>query len=46
MLLAFIIKVINQLKKSAKVIILLAKLIKKRIASLKKANKAALKRRE
>jgi hypothetical protein len=38
--------VINQLKKGAKVIILLAKLIKERIASLKRANKAALKHRE
>ena len=43
---ASIIKAINQLKKGAEVIILLAKLIKERIASLKRANKAALKRRE
>jgi hypothetical protein len=38
--------VINQLKKGAKVIILSAELIKERITSLKRANKAALKRRE
>jgi hypothetical protein len=43
---ASIIKAIDQLKKGAEVIILLAKLIKERIASLKKANKAASKRRE
>ena len=44
--LASIIKKIDQLKKGAKIIILLAKLIKERITSLKRANKAALKRRE
>jgi cytochrome c1 len=44
--LASIIKAINQLKKGAKVIILLAKLITDRIASLKRANKAASKRKE
>ena len=43
---ASIIKKIGQLKKGAEIIILLAELIKERIASLKKANKAALKRRE
>ena len=46
MLLASIIKKIDQLKKGAKVMILLAKLIKERIASLKRANKAALKHKE
>ena len=46
MLPASIIKKIGQLKKGAEIIILLAELIKERIASLKKANKAALKRRE
>ena len=45
-MLASIIKAIDQLKKGAKVIILLAKLIKEIITSLKRANKAALKRRE
>ena len=46
MSLASIIKVINQLKKGAKVIILLVELIKERIASLKRAKKAELKCRE
>jgi hypothetical protein len=46
LLLASIIKKIDQLKKGAKIIILLAELIKERIASLKRANKAASKRRE
>jgi hypothetical protein len=44
--LASIIGAINQLKKGAKVIILSAELMKERIASLERANKAALKRRE
>ncbi|KAJ8111257.1 hypothetical protein OPT61_g6105 [Boeremia exigua] len=43
---ASIIKAINQLKKGAEVMILSAKLIKERIASLEKANEAASKRRE
>jgi hypothetical protein len=45
-LLASIIKAINQLKKDAKVIMLLAKLMRNQIASLKKANKAALARKQ
>jgi hypothetical protein len=43
---ASIIEAINQLKKGAKVIILSAKLMRDRIASLKKANKAASARRQ
>ena len=43
---ASIIKKIGQLKKEAEIIILLAELMKERIASLEKANEAALKRRE
>jgi hypothetical protein len=43
---ALIIKAIGQLKKGAEVIMLLAKLMRDRIASLKRANKAASKRRE
>ena len=43
---ASIIKKIGQLKKGAEIIILSAKLMKERITSLKKANEAALKRRE
>ena len=43
---ASIIKKIGQLKKGAEIMILSAKLIKERITSLKKANEAALKRRE
>ena len=43
---ASIIKAVNQVKKGAKVMILSAKLIKARIASLKRTNKAALKRRK
>jgi hypothetical protein len=43
---ASIIEAIDQLKKGAEVIILSAKLMKERIASLKKANEAASKRRE
>jgi hypothetical protein len=43
---ASIIQAINQLKKGAKVIILLAELMKERIASLERANKAASKRKE
>jgi hypothetical protein len=41
-----IIKAINQLKKGAEVIMLLAKLMRDRIASLKKANEAALARKQ
>jgi hypothetical protein len=44
--LASIIKAINQLKKGAEVIILLAELMRDRIASLKKANKAASARKQ
>jgi hypothetical protein len=43
---ASIIKAINQLKKGAKVIMLLAKLMCNQIASLKKANKAASARKQ
>jgi predicted RNA-binding protein with PUA domain len=43
---ASIIEAINQLKKGAKVIILSAKLMRDRITSLKRANKAALTRRQ
>jgi hypothetical protein len=43
---ALIIKAIDQLKKGAKVIMLLAKLMRDWIASLKKANKAALARKQ
>jgi hypothetical protein len=43
---ASIIKAIDQLKKGAKVIILSAKLIRDRIASLEKANKAASARKQ
>jgi hypothetical protein len=43
---ASIIEAINQLKKGAKVMILSAELMKERIASLERANKAASKRRE
>ncbi|KAJ8117809.1 hypothetical protein OPT61_g1084 [Boeremia exigua] len=43
---ASIIKAINQLKKGAEVMILSAKLMKERIASLERANEAASKRRE
>jgi hypothetical protein len=46
LLLALVIKAINQLKKGAKVIMLLAKLMRDWIASLKRANKAASKRRQ
>ena len=46
LLLALIIKAINQLKKGAKVIMLSAKLMRDRITSLKKANSAASARRE
>jgi hypothetical protein len=44
--LALIIKAINQLKKGAEVMILSAKLMRDQIASLKKANKAALARKQ
>jgi hypothetical protein len=43
---ASIIKAINQLKKGAEVMILLAELMRDRIASLKKANKAASARKQ
>jgi hypothetical protein len=43
---ASIIKAIDQLKKGAEVIMLLAKLMRDQIASLKKANKAALARKQ
>ncbi|KAJ8112653.1 hypothetical protein OPT61_g5026 [Boeremia exigua] len=43
---ASIIEAINQLKKGAEVMILSAELMKERIASLERANEAALKRRE
>jgi hypothetical protein len=43
---ASIIKAINQLKKSAEVIMLSAKLMRDRITSLKKANKAASARKQ
>jgi hypothetical protein len=43
---ASIIEAIDQLKKGAEVMILSAELMKERIASLEKANKAASKRRE
>ena len=43
---ASIIKKIDQLKKGAEVMILSAELMKERIASLERANKAASKRRE
>jgi hypothetical protein len=43
---ASIIEAINQLKKEAEVMILSAKLMKERITSLERANKAASKRRE
>jgi hypothetical protein len=46
LLLALIIKAIGQLKKSAKVIMLLAELMRDQITSLKKANKAALARKQ
>ena len=42
---ASIIKAINQLKKGAEVMMLLAKLMRDRISSLKKANSAASARR-
>jgi hypothetical protein len=44
--LASIIEAIGQLKKGAEVIMLLAELMRDRIASLKRANEAASKRRE
>jgi hypothetical protein len=44
--LASIIKAINQLKKGAEVMMLLAKLMRDWIASLKRANEAALTRRQ
>ena len=43
---ASIIKAINQLKKGAEVIMLSAELMRDRIASLKKANKAASARKQ
>jgi cell division septum initiation protein DivIVA len=43
---ASIIKAINQLKKRAEVIMLLAKLMRDRITSLERANKAASKRKQ
>ena len=43
---ASIIKVINQLKKVAEVMMLSAELMRDRITSLKRANKAATKRRQ
>jgi hypothetical protein len=43
---ASIIKAISQLKKSAKVIMLSAELMRNQITSLKKANKAALARKQ
>ena len=46
LLLALIIKAINQLKKGAEVIMLSAKLMRDRITSLKRANKAASARKQ
>ena len=43
---ASIIKAINQLKKGAKVIMLLAKLMRDQIANLKRTNEAASKRKQ
>jgi hypothetical protein len=43
---ALIIEAISQLKKGAEVIMLLAELMRDQIASLKRANEAASKRRE
>jgi hypothetical protein len=44
--LALIIKAISQLRKGAEVIMLLAKLMRDRIASLKRANEAASKQKQ